>query len=88
LELAATREEIGPISKTVTTMHCVGCPALKTEDWSFEEENDGIDRGTTARCGAANNMVIDSYWHQGKSTPSWCPALNPPKAAKSEITND
>lgn len=78
-EVAATREEIGPSIKTIVTKHCLGCPALRTEDWEFEEENDGRDSGTNARC-----MVLDkhiaSYWHEWDTTPEWCPALQPSEA--------
>jgi len=63
----------GPTEKT--TLHCDGCPALHTEDWVFHEENDGIDRGTDAKCTAMEpNKHIGSYWHSGDRAPDWCPA--------------
>ncbi len=70
----------GPLVKTVTTHHCVGCPALATKDWSFEGENDDIDSGTSAHCTKADKH-IDSYWHEGRKTPEWCPAFPAPDEA-------
>lgn len=65
---------IGPTQKT--TSHCTGCSALVTEDWVFHEENDGIDRGTDAKCTATEpHRHIASYWSSSDRTPAWCPAL-------------
>lgn len=72
--------KIGPVIKT--TRHCDGCPALATADWTFVEENDGLDSGTDAKCTASKPpRHIASYWHTGYQTPDWCPALQ-------EITHD
>lgn len=57
---------------------CSGCDHLRTEDWEEECENDEIDRGTTARCGATTTdppSLIGAYWHSGRPTPEWCPKL-------------
>jgi hypothetical protein len=61
----------GPTAKTTWT--CDGCPLLRTEDWEFHEENDGVDRGTDATCDGAEGREIATYWHKGYPTPAWCP---------------
>lgn len=63
----------GPTVKT--TLHCVGCSALHTTDWSFVEENDGLDTGIDAKCTAMDPAKhISSYWCSTDRAPSWCPA--------------
>lgn len=72
-DVAATRG-IGPGVKVRASNHCAGCPALKLEDWEFHQEDDDIDRGTDAKCTAANRP-ISSYYRTWDETPEWCPAL-------------
>ena len=68
-----TFEPFGPTRKT--TFHCHGCPMLITEDWEFHEEDDGIDRGTDAKCTAMTPPKhIASYWDSHDHAPDWCPA--------------
>ncbi len=75
-------ENIGP--RTLPAKYvCVGCPALKTEYWRDEVDNDHWDSGTIAICTAKRDSVdsegrtISSYWHENYPPPDWCPALKP-----------
>lgn len=62
----------GPSIKT--TLHCKGCMALVTRDWSEYLENDDTDSGTTATCTADGaNRVISSCYYSFDQIPEWCP---------------
>jgi hypothetical protein len=65
-------DAIGP--RQVCRLTCNGCPALKTDDWTEYLENDETDSGSRARCSSAGDKVIDSYWHESRPVPKWCPA--------------
>lgn len=65
----------GPSEKIIR--RCEGCKYLHTEDWSYQEENDGVDSGTDARCLKAENL-LSSYWRASDQTPIWCPFITPP----------
>lgn len=72
---ATERTAPGPLAETATTYRCVGCPALRTEEWEFYGENDERDSGTSAKCTAIGKH-ISSYWYARDKTPEWCPALS------------
>lgn len=72
--MSDVKHTAGPTTKT--SLHCNGCPALHTDDWSFVEENDGLDSGTDAKCTAMTPVKhIASYWSASTPVPAWCPAL-------------
>lgn len=66
-------EPIGP-RKLPDRFTCKGCPALKTDSWYDQLDNDETDSGVNAICMATGKEKhITAYWHEDNAPPDWCP---------------